>query len=115
MNPTTELLSKLNTMQSEHIKLLNERIDKQAKKIESYSSAIDGMHIVIKELKGKESKLIFLCDTRGSFVSFAKDRNTKQIKLIKELKNKVKVLSNACKGKDKLIYKLKNELRSNKE
>ena len=80
MNPTTELLSKLNTMQSEHIKLLNERIDKQAKKIESYSSAIDGMHIVIKELK-----------------------------------NKVKVLSNACKGKDKLIYKLKNELRSNKE
>ena len=27
MNPTTELLSKLNTMQSEHIKVLNERIE----------------------------------------------------------------------------------------
>ena len=102
MNPTTELLSKLNTMQSEHIKLLNERIDN-----------INEHKQHLNETISSQAKQLERC--YKSITSDAQELLKKKSNKIQELKYKVKVLSNACKGKDKVIYKLKNELRSNKE
>ena len=56
MNTTTELLQKLNTMQSEHIKVLEERIEVLTQTIEIDKKTINMKSDTINYLKRKSNE-----------------------------------------------------------
>ena len=140
MKTTIELLQQLNTMQTNHIKLLNERIDNinehRQHLNETISSQAEQLHTAYTRIElEKETKSIDDDTISKLFAAAKKDKEVvkefkrlnrideevisdfkkiinKQGKQIKELKGKVKVFANGCKSKDKTIRRLQNDLRS---